>query len=268
MKIIGVDERLAEKSGAKILIVGPSGVGKSSLLKTLLPDLLATTLFVDIEAGHLAIADLPVAAIRPRTWEECRDIACVLGGPNPALPPTAAYSTTHFEGVVANADMARLADFGILFVDSFTAVARISFANAEQQPEALNERGRKDLRGAYGLHARQMIGWLNQLQQARGRHVVMVAILEKVVDDFNRIEWQPQIEGSKTARELPGIVDEIVTMQVLDFGDGVPARVFVCTNPNQWGWPAKDRSGRLRQIEEPHLGKLIEKLTARGKQNV
>src|SRR6516162_919057 len=200
MKIIGVDERLAEKSGAKILIVGPSGVGKTSLLKTLLPDLLATTLFVDIEAGHLAIADLPVAAIRPRTWEECRDIACVLGGPNPALPPTAAYSTTHFESVVANADMARLADFGILFVDSLTAVARISFANAEQQPEALNERGRKDLRGACGLHARQMIGWLNQLQQARGRHVVMVAILEKVVDDFNRIEWQADRRFQDRAR--------------------------------------------------------------------
>ena len=30
MKIIGADERLAEKRGAKILIVGPAGVGKTS----------------------------------------------------------------------------------------------------------------------------------------------------------------------------------------------------------------------------------------------
>jgi AAA domain len=106
-----------------------------------------------------------------------------------------------------------------------------------------------------------MIGWLNQLQQARDRHVVLVAILERVTDEFNHSEWQPQIEGSKTSRELPGIVDQLITMQFFDFGDGVPVRAFVCTAPNRWAFPAKDRSGKLEQIEEPHLGKLIAKLT-------
>jgi hypothetical protein len=69
------------------------------------------------------------------------------------------------------------------------------------------------------------------------------------------------MEGAKTARELPGIVDQIITMQFIDFGEGKPVRAFVCTQPNPWGWPAKDRSGRLDQIEEPDLGKLINKLT-------
>jgi hypothetical protein len=69
------------------------------------------------------------------------------------------------------------------------------------------------------------------------------------------------MEGSRTARELPGIVDEIVTMAWVDFGDGVLTRSFICTAPNRWQYPAKDRSGRLDQIEEPHLGKLIDKLT-------
>ena len=32
--------------------------------------------------------------------------------------------------------------------------------------EAFTDRGRKDLRAIYGLHARTMIGWLNQLQHA------------------------------------------------------------------------------------------------------
>ena len=72
------------------------------------------------------------------------------------------------------------------------------------------------------------------------------------------------MEGGKTGRELPGIVDQIITMQLIDFGDGKPVRAFVCTSPNPWGYPAKDRAGRLEQIEEPHLGKLIAKLVGPG----
>src|SRR6516225_8507341 len=118
MKIIGVDERLAEKSGAKILIVGPSGIGKTSLLRTLSSEMLAMCLFVDIEAGDIAVADLPVASIRPRRWEECRDLACVLGGFNPALPPTACYSEAHHKEAMQNSELAQLASYQILFVDS------------------------------------------------------------------------------------------------------------------------------------------------------
>jgi DNA polymerase III delta prime subunit len=264
MKIICADERLVARSGAKLLITGPSGVGKTSLLKTLSREMLASTLFVDIEAGDLAVTDLPVATVRPRTWSDCSDLACVLGGPNLAFPPSAAYSQTHFESVASTIDTAKLAGYQILFVDSLTAASRLSFTHAEQQPECFNERGRKDLRSMYGLHARQMIGWLNQLQHARGRDVVFVAILERVVDDLNIATWQLQIEGNKTSRELPGIVDEIITMQWVDFGDGKAVRAFVCSSPNAWHFPAKDRSGRLDQVEEPHLGKLITKLTRKA----
>jgi energy-coupling factor transporter ATP-binding protein EcfA2 len=264
MKIITADQRLAEKGGAKILIVGPSGVGKTSLLRTMREATLASTLFVDIEAGDLAVSDLHVASARPRTWVECRDLACVLGGFNPALPATAAYSEAHYSEAIKSAELAQLASYQTLFVDSLTAAARLSFAWAEQQPEAFTDRGRKDLRAIYGLHARTMLGWLNQLQHARGKNVCFMAVLERVTDDFNISTWQPQIEGGKTGRELPAIVDEIVTMNWVDFGDRKPVRAFVCTNPNPWGYPAKDRSGRLEQLEPPNLGALLEKLTGPG----
>jgi len=113
VKIFSADQRLAERSGMKALIVGPPGVGKTSLLRTLSAELLASTLFVDIEAGDIAVADLPVASVRPRTWGECRDLACALGGPNPALPPTVAYSEAHYNEVMKNPELVKLASYRI-----------------------------------------------------------------------------------------------------------------------------------------------------------
>jgi AAA domain len=260
MKIITADERLAERRGVKALIVGPSGVGKTSLLRTLDP---AGTLFLDVEAGDLAVKDLPVDTIRLYDWPTARDLACRIGGPNPSFPPIACYSEAHYQAVGGSLD--GLDRYNTIFVDSITAVSRLSFRWAEQQPEGLSERtGKKDTRGAYGLHAREMITWLQQLQHARAQSVIFVAILERVTDEFNATSWQPQIEGSKTGRELPAIVDELITMQWVDFGNGAPVRAFVCTSPNPWSYPAKDRAGRLEQIEEPHLGKLITKLLGPG----
>jgi hypothetical protein len=44
-----------------------------------------------------------------------------------------------------------------------------------------------------------------------------------------------------------------------------PVRAFVCTEPNPWRLPAKDRSGRLDQVEPPDLGKLLNKLVSKEK---
>src|SRR5262249_41122429 len=125
-----------------------------------------------------------------------------------------------------------------VFVDSISAVARLSFRWAEQQPEAFTARGAKDLRSAYGLHPPAMLMWLHQLQHAREKNVVFVGILQRIVDELGRAELSLQMEGAKTGRELPGIVDEIVTMNWIDFGDGKPVRAFICTQPNQWAYPA------------------------------
>jgi AAA domain len=264
MKIISADERLRERRGAKVLILGPTGVGKTSLLRTLDP---AHTLFIDVEAGDLAVLDLQVDTLRVDDWATARDLACRIGGPNKSFPPTAAYSPAHFEAV--GGFLEDLERYKNIFVDSLSAMSRLSFRWSEQQPEAYSERtGRKDIRGAYGLHGREMVLWLNQLQHAREKNVIFVGILERVVDELKHVEWQLQAEGSKTSREIPGIVDQIITYQFLDFGDGKPPiRGFVCTNPNSWSYPAKDRSGRLEQIEEPDLGKLLRKLTTTNGEN-
>jgi AAA domain len=260
--IVPADQRATDQRGAKILIVGPTGVGKTSQLRTL--DL-QSTLLVDIEAGDLAVQDLAVDKLRPRTWPECRDLAVALAGANPAVPANACYSPEHYAAVCGQYDLEQLGSYRTVFTDSVTAAGRLSFAWASQQPEAFSDRsGKKDLRGTYGLHAREMLGWLMHLQHARGINVIFVGVLETVTDDFSRIEHRLQMEGARTNRELPAIVDEVVTYNWIDFGDGALVRSFICTAPNPWRYPAKDRSGRLEQLEPPDLGQLITKLTKLG----
>lgn len=262
LKIISADERMAQDKGVKALIVGPAGVGKTTLLRTLDGK---STLFVDLEAGDLAVQDVKVDTFQPRTWEECRDLACYLGGPNPALPATAVYSQAHYDAIAESmGGPAALDKYETYFLDSITVAGRLCFRWCEQQPESFNDRGKKDTRGTYGLMGREMIGWLTHLQHTRGKNVIFVGILENLKDEFNVTSWQLQIEGGKTGKELPGIVDQIATMQFVDFGDGTPTRALICTQPNQWNYPAKDRSGRLEPIEEPHLGKWLAKLTGKS----
>jgi hypothetical protein len=101
-KIITVDERLKSQSGVKMIIVGPYGIGKTSLLQTLDDPMIGgPTLCIDLEAGLLAVQDWDGAAITVRTWPEARDLACLIGGPNPALKPDQAYSARHFESLKA-----------------------------------------------------------------------------------------------------------------------------------------------------------------------
>ena len=108
-----------------------------------------------------------------------------------------------------------------------------------------------------------MISALTHLQHARGKNVVFVAILDERLDDYNRKVFVPQIEGSKTSLELPGIVDEVVTLAEIKIqeadGSGSAYRAFVTHTVNPYGFPAKDRSGRLDLLEPPHLGALIAK---------
>jgi hypothetical protein len=131
MKIISATQRLAERRGVKVLIVGPAGVGKTSLLRTIDP---ASTLFLDAEAGDLAVQDVPVDTIRIDDWSTARDIACRIGGPNLSYAPTACYSEAHYN--VVGGPLDNLERYITIFVDSITAVSRLSFRWSEQQPEA------------------------------------------------------------------------------------------------------------------------------------
>ena len=258
LPIISAQQRMAERKGVKLLMLGKSGIGKTTRLRDLDP---STTLFIDIEAGDLSVASWPGDTIRPASWPECRDLFVYLAGPDRSLPPEAAFSVAHYEHVVGQfGDPAQIERYATFFVDSITQMSRLCFTWCKSQPGAISDRsGKPDLRAAYGLLGQEMVGALTHLQHARGKNVVFVAILDERLDDFNRRVFEPQIEGSKTGLQMPGIVDEVVTLAEIKADDGTSYRAFVTHTLNPFGFPAKDRSGRLDLLEPPDLGALIAK---------
>jgi hypothetical protein len=256
LRILSPADRQREPRGTSVVLAGPSGIGKTRQIRTLDS---ARTLVIDTDRGTSSLDDFPIDIVRPSGWEETADLFALIGGPNPSLPPSSAYSQTHFEKVSGALDIARYDTF---VLDSISQVGRESYRFAETHPESTPRSGGKDTRALYGQHARQMIAGLQQVQRgAPNKVIIMMAILEFVADEKGRAEWRVQMEGDKTARELSGIVDHIVTLNWISFADAkAPTRAFVCSSPNPWGFPAKTRSDRLSEVEEPDLGKLIRKL--------
>ncbi|HER25752.1 MAG TPA: ATP-binding protein [Rhodospirillales bacterium] len=271
LKIITADERLSgAATKTTMAIFGPTGAGKTSLLKTLPP---TETLCLDFEAGMKSVQDWKGESISIRAFTDAIDIACLIGGVNPAADPNGFYSEGHYRHLSQTYPelVQMINDKRIIFVDSITDLTRQAMAWAKTQPQAVSEKtGKPDIRGAYGLLASEVIGLLKHLQHAPGKTVIFVGILEKIIDEFNRTNWQPQMEGGKAARELPGIVDQVLTLSLFaPEEDGwrhdpekAQERRLVCQSGNPFGLPAKDRSGRLDVTEPADLGALLSKINS------
>jgi hypothetical protein len=266
IKIVKADARLKSVPKINIALFGPSGVGKTTLARTMNP---STTLFVDLEAGTLAIQDwagdvldvrATAQAMGAHPWEIARALALFIGGPDPS-DAAGPYSQAMYDTVNANfSKHIDLSKYDAVFVDSITVASRECFKWSQTQPEAHSEKtGKPDTRSAYGLLGREMIRWLTHLQHST-KSVIVVGILDQEKDDLNRVTYTAQVEGSKTGRELPGIFDQVITLQNMKTEDGTQYRGLICQQQNPWGYPAKDRSGRLELIEAPDLGALMKKI--------
>ncbi len=275
LRIITADERLsASENKTSLAVFGPPGVGKTTLIKTLPAD---KAVCFDLEAGMKSVQDWRGPSIPIRSFPDFRDLVILIGGPDPAQHPGSYYGLeyhAHVQREYAESGLeAFLKDRSIIFVDSITDLTRQAMAYAKQQPEAFSDRtGKPDVRGAYGLLGREVIQALKHLQHARGKTVIFVGVLEKVTDEYGASSWVPQMEGTKAGRELPGIVDQVISMQL--FGKDVDDawtldvtstdRRLVCKSGNPWGLPAKDRSGRLDMTEPPDLAALLAKIDGRS----
>src|SRR6056297_3937986 len=123
-RIITADERLsAAENKTSLAIFGPPGVGKTTLLKSLPAE---ETVCLDLEAGLKSVQDWRGDSIPIRRFADAVDIACLIGGANPAAQPDEHFSEAHHAHLRAqHPDLAeRIDGKRVVFVDSITDLTR------------------------------------------------------------------------------------------------------------------------------------------------
>ena len=237
------------------MLAGPSGVGKTHAIQTLVP---ARTLVIDVDRGALPLRNFPVDIIRPSGWPEIADLFVAIGRPNPSLPPTSAYSEAHFEKARGLIDVDR---YDVIVFDSITQVGRELYRYAEAYPESPPRSGSKDTRAAYGQHARQMIAGLQHAQRgAPNKVIILTAILERVVDDAKSLSMARTVAGRPERSRTAWNYRSRHHLQLDRLQRHQAAYPCFCLRAERLGYPAKSRADWLDPIEPPDLGKLIRKL--------
>ena len=207
--------------GVKIIVYSPAGHGKTTLCATC-----PNPIILSSESGLLALAryNLPYAEIR--TLGDLRD----------------AFTWAR------SSHEAR--QFQTICLDSVSDIAEVVLAASKA--------GNKDGRKAYGEMIDDMTKIVKEFRDLQGYHVYMSAKAERVKDEnTGALVYGPMMPGNKLGQAMPYFPDELFYLGIE--GTGVNSYRYLRTQPD-FIYSAKDRSGLLNAIEEPHLGKIIEKI--------
>lgn len=273
LKIVTADERVAQAAGKNSLVVlGEFGVGKTSLLYTLPEN---ETLFLDFESGEKSVETWGGDSIKLRSFEDTQDIACLIGGPDPAAGSREPFCQGHYDAVKTEYASFNMDKYKYIFFDSISEMVARAKLKARNENWIVKKGSNEivlDGLGVYGDMADEVLPLIRHMQHT-SKTIIFVGRLEAIIDDFKREVWRPQLDGSKIGANIPGIVDQVITMGFFDYSENVgwthnpggkgEHRAFVCRRQNPFGLPAKERTiGRLEMIEEPDLSKLLEKINA------
>lgn len=209
-------------NGVKIIVYGKAGMGKTFLCSTC-----PNPVILSAESGLLSLSQFQLPFIEIKTLHDLRE----------------AYRWAFTS--------AEAKQFQTICIDSVSEIAEVVLAAALS--------GNKDGRMAYGQMISDMHKIIKEFRDLPRFHVYMSAKQERFKNEASVMINQPMMPGSKLGQAMPYFPDELFQLDVGTTPQGVNYR-FLRTQPD-FSNDAKDRSGKLDAIEEPHLGKIIAKIT-------
>lgn len=270
MKIYTYEDRKKEPVYSKMLIAGFPGAGKTHLLYTLDPK---KTVFIDLEAGDLTVKDWTGDyTLRPKTWQEMRDIAVFFGGPNPnaveklkyITEEEIPYSQEHYDRVVKDfgeigAKMKE--DCETLFIDSMSDASKLCKRYTDAHPTSITKNGEFNGIGSYGMTKEELYNIVDTFQKTREKNIIMLAQIGQKEDEYGKTHAYVDVEGSfKTT--FPHMPDHVFYLEEVHDEDSSWRQIVTSgLKLKAKGLKLKTRvSGVLSEIERPDLGYLINKI--------
>lgn len=212
---------LAQRFGVKALAYGPPGTGKTPLIKTAPRPVLCV-----VEPGMLSMRD----ATNIPAWD--------------------AYTPERIDEFFKWLFESReAANFDTVGIDSVSQLAEIILT------QELNRN--KDGRKAYGEMSRRVMDIINKLYYLPQKHIYLIA--KQVTADENGVATKrPYFPGQDLNVKVPHLYDEILHIAEANIPGMVKPVVAIRALPT-FGIMARDRSGRLAELESPNLGEVFKK---------
>lgn len=246
--IKGGKDRMKERT-VKALVLGRAGIGKTSLARTLDPD---TTLFVDLEGGDMALQDWEGDIVPVKTWAELKLLTISLGGP---IKNVGEYGDSAYEISKRWLGETDLSKYKNVFFDSLSFASKFCLDILEK--EFMKEKNKFAMWNKLG---NELIGWLMYIQAMTSHNVFVSCGIADKTDEYGVSSWKALIDGQTTASKIPSILDLVLVMSEYKTEDEKMVRALYTNSVNPFGFPAKDRSGMLKDVEQADLTKLMIKL--------
>ncbi len=208
-------------NGVKLVVYGPAGAGKTTLIRTL-----PNPIILSAESGLLSIQDSDLPFIEITSMDD--------------LTEAFAWASQSEEAK----------GFESIALDSISEIGEVVL-NYEKKLT-------KDPRQAYGALSEQMTDIIRAFRDLPSKNVYFSAKLEKSQDEMGRLLYNPSMPGKALTQALPYLFDEVLALRVERDEAGQAQRALMCDSDGLW--LCKDRSGKLSNWEAPDLGEIIAKI--------
>lgn len=212
--------QLAQQFGVKCLTYGGPGMGKTPLIQTAPRPVLCV-----VEPGMLSMKNSNIPAWEAHKPEQIDEF---------------------FDWLFRSNDAKQFDTVGI---DSISQLAEIFLTQELKR----NKDGRK----AYGEMSRRVMDIVNGLYYLPQKHVYLIG-KQAMVDVNGSQEKRPYFPGQDLNVKVPHLYDEILHLGRYNVpGQPQPVVAFRCNET--YGVMARDRSGKLNELEPPNLGDIFKK---------